>query len=167
MGLLNRGRYVLRLPCDRLTALGLLRAHTWDRTLNSQGMEKYFSGTLGKDEFRLMPLISGRNSWLPTLWGSIAEDSDGTCRVEIVAKPWWFTRLFMAIWYGGLGAMAVILALSVKPLNIPAFLLAFFLALPIPGLMALFGFLLGHFAFWIPARRAKQTLLDIWNGEEI
>lgn len=167
MRIINRDRYVLRLPCGRLAALGALRTYTSNKTLNSRGIERYFSGTLGEDDFRLTPLISGRNAWLPVLRGTITEEADGTCRVEIDARPCWFTRLFMTIWYGGLGAMAVMLALSVKPPSIPALLLALLLALPIPGLMALFGFFLGHFAFWIPARKAKQTLLDIWNGEEM
>lgn len=37
MRLLNRDRYVLRLPCDRLTALGTLRSYTSNKTLNSRG----------------------------------------------------------------------------------------------------------------------------------
>lgn len=163
MRLLNRDHYVLRLPCDRLTALGTLRSYTSNKTLNSRGIDRYFSGTLGEDEFRLMPLISGHNSWLPVLRGTITEEADGTCLVEIDVRPCWFTRLFTTIWYGGLGAMVVMLALSVEPSSIPVLLLA----LPFPGLMALFGLLISHFAFWPPARKAKQKLLEIWNGEEI
>ena len=164
MGLLNRDRYVLRLPCSRLTALGLLRAHTWNGTLNSQGTDKYFSGTLGKDEFRLTPLISGRNAWLPTLRGTITEETDGTCRVEIDARPCRFTRIFMAIWYGFTGGIAGIgeLTLLLAPEETGAWVV-----FPAACAMLLLGLLLSHFAFWIPARKAKQMLLDIWNGEEI
>ena len=164
MRLLNRDRYVLRLPCDRLTALGTLRSHTSNKTLSSRGVDRYFSVTLVEDEFRLMPLISGRNSWLPVLRGTITEEADGTCRVEIDARPGLFTRVFMAIWYGFLGVVSAIgaITLCLTPEENGAWVI-----FPAACVILLIGFLISHFAFWIPARKAKQTLLDIWNGEEI
>ena len=164
MGLLNRDRYVLRLPCSRLTALGLLRAHTWNKTLNSPEADKYFSGTLGEDGFRLTPLISGRNAWLPVLRDTVTQEADGTCRAEIDARPGRFTRAFMAIWYSFLGGVSAIgaITLCLAPEETGAWVI-----FPAACVMLLAGFFLSRFAFWIPARKAKQTLLDIWNGEEI
>ena len=155
---------VLRLPHGRLWAMGTLRAHTRNKTLNSQGSGKYFSGTLTPEGFCLTPLISGRNAWLPVLRGTVTEEPDGTCLVEIDARPCLFTRIFMAVWYGftggaaGIGALTLLLA----PEETGAWVV-----FPAACAILLLGFLLDHFAFRIPARKAKQTLLEIWNGEEV
>ena len=84
MKLRNRERFCVTAPCDCLTAVGLLRSHT--AGCGGDG-EVCFTGEIpfGGMEFTLQPVFSGRNSWLPVLWCTVAPTETG-CVLTVVAR---------------------------------------------------------------------------------
>jgi len=100
-----------------------------------------FNGSVSETGFDIRRTISGRNSWLPNVVGTIQATAFGS-RVYVRMKPPQMVNVFMALWLGTVALMAIPFAIALPfPLAIVPFVMfGFGLALPKLG----FGIEAGH-----------------------
>ena len=123
----------------------------------SSASDPYFYGFTGNHQFKLHRNISYRNSFLPTITGSISNDLSGS---KIVAKMrlTTFVLIFISFWLTGvLTACIFMTTKSVSEGNYGAEIL-------VPFGMLLFGYGLSMGAFHYEARKAKEKLLELLKG---
>ena len=67
---------------------------------------KAFKGTIDGNSFQMTRVISYRNSFLPVITGVIEKDF-GHSNIYVKMKPALFVIIFMSIWLGFVGVMAI------------------------------------------------------------
>ena len=161
MRVLNRDTFTGITALSPDAVMGQLRACTAGGR-EKPAAEPLFTGKLpyGGRTFDIQPICHGRNSWLPFLKGEVRETAEGSV-VTVRARCWWFTRIFMLVWFGTLAFMTDNLLAQCLRYGFPRSLTAMLTTLPFWA----FSFLLSHFAFWFPENEARAALCRIWQGE--
>jgi len=116
---------------------------------------KTFEGELTQDGFKVMRIISHRNSFLPVITGKFIAGQSGST-ISIKMRLHAFTSAFLCVWFGGdiLGIAIVLIGLAsgrVMPT----------IHLIIPFGMFVFGFVMVVSCFWPEAKKAKGILTEI------
>ncbi len=115
---------------------------------------RYFEGARDGAEFKIQRvLVRSSNGFLPQLKVSAAPDAGGA-RVRVSMHPPTGGMLFVLVW----SIPFVVLFLIVLPVTITIEPLLFL------GGMPGFVWILGAFLFQTEAAKAKQKLLEIFNG---
>jgi hypothetical protein len=115
---------------------------------------KAFQGKVTGNTFRISRIIHDRNSFLPTVAGSVREAGSGAViEATLGLNP--FVAAFMALWLGSVGVLAVVLGVgTLSSGQNPALAL-------IPTGMFLFGYLLSQGGFLFESKKAKHFLEEL------
>ena len=111
----------------------VIRQHTdWDYTYQQKP-----TGCSLKPTFRNMPY---RNSFVPEI-EIVISDRDSQTELQMIGQPVKFVRIFMALWFGFLSLMQVLLLIPAITSKLDSIIPIF-----IPIVMCAFGYLLCKFA---------------------
>ncbi|SDJ49525.1 hypothetical protein SAMN04487898_10383 [Pedobacter sp. ok626] len=123
----------------------------------SSGSDPYFYGFVENNRFRLHRNINYRNSFLPTINGSITNDLNG-CKVVVKMRLMAFVLVFITLWLSGVFFACIFLTskLIIEGNYGPEML--------IPFGMLIMGYGLTMGAFHYEARKAKAKLLELFKG---
>jgi hypothetical protein len=115
-----------------------------------------FTGEITSRSFRLVRVITYKNSFLPVIRGMFEADPDGgtSIRIRMTIPP--FTVVFMVVWLGMVGAGAA--AMSLNDLQSGSLTSLF------PLGMLLFGLCLPVAGFYPEARKAERLLREAVSG---
>ncbi|MFN0063228.1 MAG: hypothetical protein ACKVPX_12040 [Myxococcaceae bacterium] len=115
---------------------------------------KPYQGQITGSTFKVTRVIHYRNSFLPTVVGSVRSDGTGAV-IEATLRLNPFVTAFMALWLGGVTAGAIgMTAHQLSGGKNPA-------AAVVPALMFVFGYLLMQGGFLFESRKAKRFLEEI------
>jgi hypothetical protein len=129
---------------------------SWMLPLSSK---RLFWGRIGARHFKLVPIISYRNSFLPVIQGSLSTDGSGT-HVRVMMRLHWGTTIFVIIW-----AMIAIYQLAVSIAywhagkgtwhapGLPLFMLLFMIGLTCGG-------------FWWEAPKWRAVITQLIKADE-
>jgi hypothetical protein len=145
---------------SRDQVIGILRLNTDGKRpgIFRQASDKCFWGSVFPNGFKLSPIITYRNSFLPVIVGRLEQD-DGTV-VDVRMRLNGFTTVFMSFWllmcmaFIAIGTVAVAVSQGVAS------------AMIVPFLMLIFGYGMMLYCFSHSARAAKEELfriLDVSN----
>lgn len=114
-----------------------------------------FMGQVRPFDFRIVPKINYRNSFLPVLIGNITEKEEGTF-IDITFRMPMFTQIFLIIWYGMacFYFLCGILAVSIGGAEQTAFIL-------VPFGFIVLGQVLSRCCFYGPAKKAFNRLKEL------
>ncbi|WP_439695199.1 hypothetical protein ACFGVS_19255 [Mucilaginibacter sp. AW1-7] len=120
----------------------------------------YFKGYIANGVFQISPDITYRNSFLPQIKGVIQANSKG-CSINLTMRMYTAVEVFatlIAIGFGIAGLISVIydsIDSNLKPVDFSLFL------------GALLVYILATAAFKAESIKAREKLLEIWDGELI
>lgn len=123
-----------RQVASRLAFITSIEPSWWSRR---NGCSATFFGTVGESSFKLRRNVDYRNSFLPTIYGVVSDDTAGTrIKVSMYLHP--LVALFMMVWFGGLGFGAVEIAAAEPfalhgPAAIPMAMVVFGIAMTVCG----------------------------------
>lgn len=115
---------------------------------------KPFQGKVTGNTFKLSRIIHYRNSFLPTVSGTVREAGSGAV-LEATLGLHPVVAVFMTLWLGFAGVLALALGVGLVSRGenpLPAL---------VPTGMFLFGYLLSQGAFLFEAKKAKQFLEEL------
>ncbi len=121
---------------------------------------KRFEGEYSRDGFKIMRIISYRNSFLPIIEATIRPTAFGN-RIAVLMRLHRFVALFMAIWFGGIGTGLVISLLASTKGRSDSFPFVLF---PM-GMMIVFGIVLVSGSFWWEVKKTKPIIIDMFKGK--
>ena len=115
-----------------------------------------YQGSISDSGFKITRIINYRNSFLPVIRGSFAQQSDGTTVINITMGLHPFVIAFLGfcylMWYSG--AIPIVLIAG-----IPSAMAVPFIGLPILILVAFW------YGFWFEADRSRRELKEIILGQ--
>ena len=119
--------------------------------------QKTFEGILTQSGFKIQRVITGKNSFLPQIEGTIQEGLNGT-KIKIDLTIHRFVVVFMAIWLGLIGFFLIgtiygIITQDTNPM------LAF-----MPLIMIAFGIGMVHFGYGSEKKKSIDELKRILDG---
>jgi hypothetical protein len=127
----------------------------WFRMSSESG--KKFQGEFSSSGFKIMRIISYRNSFLPVIEGTVTPTISGS-RISVTMRLHRYVGIFMLLWLGGvsIGLVTFLLAvLNGKTEPLPTLL--------VPLGMLLFGIVMTSGCFWWEARKTKPVIMEMFN----
>jgi len=113
-----------------------------------------YEGRIDRNQFKISRIIHHRNSFLPTIIGSVRVDGTGAV-IDATLRPHFNVIVFMALWCGFLAvATAEIIARQLSNGVFQASGL-------IPPGMVLFGYFMMRWSFFAESKKAKRFLEDL------
>jgi hypothetical protein len=155
------------LPIENITyKTSLKESEVIEKLRDLVGQRKFFAlqndtkpykGKINGNTFKMEREINYRNSFLPTIQGSVIKDFNGTV-IKVKMRLSIPVIVFMSIWFGGvgIGCLLVLAQLFTATFN-PMFL--------IPFGMLLFGYFLTMRAFKHESKRSKKDLAELLRAE--
>lgn len=157
MPILPSERLSIRAAAPAAEILNRLRAEvepfSWFRLPFSRD-HKAFQGEVVGDRFKLTRIIHYRNSFLPTIVGTVRPDEAGTA-IDITLRLNPFVAGFMTFWFGCVACvLAATVVWAVAHQAVPILFV-------VPVVMLLFGYVLMHGAFRYEATKAKRFFEEL------
>ena len=139
----------LRENIQTTRGIGLSRSY--------QKNHKPFRGTMEGNTFRIQRIISGKNSFLPQIAGTVSESANGT-KILMELKIHVFVVVFMTLWMGGvtLGLVAGLYGMTTQGTN-PFYILG-------PIALLAFAFGMAYYGFNSEKEKAITELKRIVEG---
>ena len=125
---------------------------------------KPYKGKYSANTFSITRVINYRNSFLPLIKGEISTYINET-RINIIIRPVLSVLIFVSIWLGIVGIVAVFFLLAAL-LPSAGSDITFTHAL-IPLGMFIFGTLLMTLSFKAESKKARTFLVDLFQGQEM
>ena len=94
----------------------LLKNTSEQRGIGFRNYDKFFSGKVGENSFKIYRNIRYRNSFLPIFIGNIEESKTG-CKICIKTRMVIFVIIFLSVWFTGI--IGGCLAMPVAHVPIP------------------------------------------------
>lgn len=123
-----------------------------------------YAGIMQGNSFKMQRMINYRNSFNPVVKGYITATNNGLTSITIVFRPSVSAIIFMGVWLGLIGFIALAITLGLlfqaEPFSGKNFSLLFF----IPHLMFLFGYGLMYWSFNREYKISREVLMKLWNA---
>lgn len=115
-----------------------------------------YQGSVSEDGFKITRIINYRNSFLPIIRGSFAQEPDGTTIIHITMGLHPFVMAFLGFWYltWYSGSIPIVFISGM-----PSIVAVLFIGLPLLILVAFW------YGFWFEADRSRRELREIILGE--
>lgn len=114
-----------------------------------------FEGTVAEDGFTINRIIRYHNGFLPIVTGKFRQGKAGTI-IAIEMRLHRFAAAYMSVWFGGLGAGAVLMLCKGEGTQLVVGLLGV-------AVMITLGLLLMNWPFWYEAKKQKAMLLEMFG----
>lgn len=127
-------------------------------SLFSADRHREYEGEIRENAFRISRIIYYRNSFLPTIQGSVSED-DGRTLIRVKMQLNDFVKVFVIIWMSLVSIAVIGMTLAVLTSR------TFHPTLLIPYGMWVFGYLLTVVAFKLEALKSKRFFATLLQAE--
>lgn len=126
---------------------------------------KPYTGEITSETFRMYRIINYRNSFLPQISGRYIKNYNGT-QIQIKMQLHTGVKIFMAIWFGLLGVVCIVILAVMLATIKELFKEGFSPPVLIPFVMFAGGYGLAMIGFKSESRLSKNYLIALLNAKE-